>query len=68
MYVCMCIYIYVCVYMYIYICIYICVCVYIYIKLDHFAEQQKLMQHCKSTIFQFKKSANPPKKEKWLRW
>ena len=42
--------------------------IHIYIKLDHFAEQQKLIQHCKSTIFQFKNSANPPKKEKWLRW
>ena len=43
-----------------YICIYICVCVYIYIhihtyiyiKLNHFAVQQKLTQHCKSTVLQ----------------
>ena len=27
---------------------------YIYIKLNHFAVQQKLTQHCKSTILQLK--------------
>ena len=32
---------------------------YIYVKLNHFAVQQKLTQHCKSTILQLKK-----KKEK----
>ena len=26
--------------------------IYIYIKLSHFAVQQKLIQHCKSTILQ----------------
>ena len=26
--------------------------IYIYIKLNHCDEQQKLIQHCKSTIFQ----------------
>ena len=26
--------------------------VYVYIQLNHFAEHQKLTQHCKSTIFQ----------------
>ena len=29
--------------------------IYIYIKLNHFAVQQKLTQHCKSTIFSFLK-------------
>ena len=35
------------------VCVY--VCIYINIKLNHFAVQQKLTQHCKSTILQFKK-------------
>ena len=30
-------------------------CIYIYIKLNHFAVQQKLTRHCKSTIFQLNK-------------
>ena len=34
----------------VYVCIYMCV--YIYIYLNHFAIQQKLTQHCKSTILQ----------------
>ena len=29
-------------------------CVYIYMELKHFAVQQKLTQHCKSTILQLK--------------
>ena len=36
-------------------CIYVCVCVYklyIYIQLSQVAVQQKLIQHCKSTILQ----------------
>ena len=33
--------------------------IYIYLKLNHFASQQKLVQHCKTTILQLKK-----KKEK----
>ena len=28
---------------------------YIYVHLDHFVVHQKLIQHCKSTIFQLKK-------------
>ena len=40
-------------YIYIYICIYIYI--YIYIKLNCFAIQQKLTQHCKSTVLQLKK-------------
>ena len=45
--------------------VYMCVCVciyiyiythtYIYIRLNYFAVHQKLTQHCKSTILQFKK-------------
>ena len=30
----------------------VCVCVYIYIKLNHFAVQKKLTQHCKTIILQ----------------
>ena len=37
-----------CVYIYIYTYIY----TYIYVKQNHFALQQKLIQHCKSTILQ----------------
>ena len=33
--------------------IYIYIYIYIYIKLNHFAVQWKLIQHCKSFIFQF---------------
>ena len=37
-------------------CVCVCVCVYIYIyKLGHFVVQQKLTEHCKLTIFFFKK-------------
>ena len=32
---------------------YVCLCV--YVSLNHFAIQQKLTQHCKSTILQLKK-------------
>ena len=32
--------------------------IYIYKKLNHFAVHQKLTQHCKSTILQFKKIIN----------
>ena len=32
-----------------------CICMYALLQLTHFAVQQKLMQNCKSTIFQFKK-------------
>jgi len=40
------------IYIYIYMCVYTHthIHVYIYIKLSHFAVQQKLAQHCKSTI------------------
>ena len=38
----------------------VCVCVYtyiyIYVQLIHFAVQQKLTQHCKSTIFKILKN------------
>ena len=35
-------------------CVYIYICyIYIYIKWNHFAVQQKLTEHCKSTILQF---------------
>ena len=36
--------------------VYMCVCVYIYTQNNYFAVHQKLTQHCKSTILQFKKS------------
>ena len=36
----------------------------IYKKLNHFAVQLKLMQHCKSTIFQLKKKTWKKKKPK----
>ena len=46
----------VCVYIHIYV--YMCVCVYIYIykteSLKQFPVSQKLTQHCKPTIYQFK--------------
>ena len=29
-----------------------CIYIYVYIKLNHFAVQQKLTQHCKSAILQ----------------
>ena len=45
------------VYIYTYICIYMCV--YIYVCVNHFAVHQKLTQHCKSTILQFKKKKYP---------
>ena len=47
-----CIYIYVYMYVYVYICIYMYVCVCVYIYIYHFAVDQKLTQHCKSTILQ----------------
>ena len=34
-------------------------CVYIYIYVNHFAVQQKLTQHCKSTILQFREREIP---------
>ena len=37
-----------------YTCVYV-YSVYIYVSLNHFPVYQKLTQHCKSTIFQFKK-------------
>ena len=37
--------------------------VYIYVKLNHFAVQQKLIQHCKSAICQLKKKNLYPKKK-----
>ena len=36
----------------------------IYKKLNHFAVQLKLMQHCKSTIFQLKKKLGKKKAKK----
>ena len=35
------------------VCVCVCVCVCIYIDLNHFAIQQKVAQHCKSTIIFF---------------
>ena len=33
--------------------------IYMYIHLNHFVVQQKLTQHCKSTILQLKKKLKP---------
>ena len=38
--------------------------IYVYIRLIHFAEQQKLTQHCKTTIFQYTEINKWPTKEK----
>ena len=32
------------------VCVCVCVCVCVYTRLSHFAVQQKLAQHCKSTV------------------
>ena len=37
---------------------------YIYVRLGHFAVQQKLVQHCKSTILQLKNKYIKKSKEK----
>ena len=40
-----------------YVCMYVCLSLYVcmYVKLNHFAVQQWLTQHCKSTILHFEK-------------
>ena len=52
-------YIYILYILYMYIFFSIIVYIYIYkLYMNHFAEHQKLIQHCKSTIFQLKKKHN----------
>ena len=42
-------------------CVCVCVCVCVHIYLNHFALQQKQIQHCKSTILQLKKDCKKSK-------